>query len=249
MGRYPQLSLQGAREKAREALERLSYGDDPGKQKDNPTRFEAAFAVFMERHVAQTRGTYETRRIYNHDLLPNFQKKLLSQVSRKDVINLLDEIVDRRAPIMANRVLAVLRKFYSWAIARDLTTNNPSEVLKPPSKQRSRNRIHNEEEFNIFWRACEAMGYPYGTYFQFLLLSAQRRSEVAETTFEEIQGYHWVIPALRAKNGIKHTVPMTDKMLSLLRSTGRDTGFVFTATGDRPINNLGRAAKRLKTLM
>ena len=61
MGRYPQLSLQDAREKAREALERLSYGDDPGKQKDNPARFEAAFAVFMERHVAQTRGTYETR--------------------------------------------------------------------------------------------------------------------------------------------------------------------------------------------
>ena len=84
---------------------------------------------------------------------------------------------------MANRVLAVLRKFYSWAIARDPTTNNPSEGLNPPSKQRSRNRILNEEEFNIFWRACEAMGYPYGTYFQFLLLSAQRRSEVAETTF------------------------------------------------------------------
>ena len=73
LGRYPQLSLQGAREKAREALERLSYGDDPGKQKDNPARFEAAFEVFMERHVAQTRGTYETRRIYNHDLPPNFQ--------------------------------------------------------------------------------------------------------------------------------------------------------------------------------
>ena len=55
IGRFPQLSIQEARTRAREALERLSYGDDPGRQKDNPERFEAAFSIFMQRHISQTK--------------------------------------------------------------------------------------------------------------------------------------------------------------------------------------------------
>ena len=249
LGRFPQISIQGARERAREALERLSYGDDPGRQKDNPARFEAAFSLFMERHVSQTRGTYETGRIYKHDLLPAFKGKLLSDIARRDVISLLDDIVDRGAPIMANRVLAVLRKFFSWAVSRDLTKNNPCEGLKPPSKQTSRDRILAEDEIRVFWQACNELGYPYGTYFQFLLLSAQRRTEVSEMTFEEINDDEWVIPPERAKNGQRHRVPITDMMRDLLQSTERNSGYVFTVSGQNPISNLGRAAARLRKTM
>jgi integrase len=249
IGRYPQLSIQEARIRAREALERLSYGDDPGRQKDNPERFEAAFSIFMKRHVSQTKGTYETNRIYKHDLLPKFKGKYLSQVARRDVIALLDDIVDRGSPIMANRVLAVLRKFFSWAVARDLTKSNPCEGVTPPSKQTSRDRILNDVEIRVFWQACNELKYPYGTYFKFLLLSAQRRTEVSEMTFEELDGDEWVIPPQRAKNGQRHRVPITTEMRALLQSTGRNSGYVFTVSGNHPINNLGRAATRLRKKM
>ena len=68
-------------------------------------------------------------------------------------------------------------------------------------------------------------------------------------TFEEIEGDEWVIPPARAKNGIKHRVPITSAMHSLLHRSGRDTGYVFTVTGEYPVNNLGRAATRLKKKM
>ena len=249
IGRFPQLSIQEARIRAREALERLSYGDDPGRQKDNPERFEAAFSIFMQRHVSQTKGTYETNRIYKHDLLPKFKGTYLSQVARRDVISLLDDIVDRGSPIMANRVLAVLRKFFSWAVARDLTRSNPCEGVTPPSKQTSRDRILNDVEIRVFWQACNELKYPYGTYFKFLLLSAQRRTEVSEMTFEELDGDEWVIPPQRAKNGQRHRVPITAEMRSLLKSTGRNSGYIFTVSGNHPINNLGRAAARLRKKM
>ena len=79
---------------------------------------------------------------------------------------------------MANRVLAALRKFFAWAVSRDLARHNPCEGIKPPSKEQSRDRILSDEEIVLFWKACEAIGYPYGTYFQFYfsLLSAALRS-------------------------------------------------------------------------
>jgi len=249
LGRFPQLSIQDARLRAREALERLSYGDDPGRQKDNPERFEAAFSIFMQRHVSQTKGTYETGRIYKHDLLPKFKGKYLSQVTRRDVIALLDDIVDRGSPIMANRVLAVLRKFFSWSVTRDLTKTSPCEGVAPPSRQTSRDRILSDPEIKVFWQACNELKYPYGTYFKFLLLSAQRRTEVSEMTFEELDSDEWVIPPHRAKNGQRHRVPISIEMRALLQSTDRHSGYVFTVSGNHPINNLGRAASRLRKKM
>ena len=249
LGKYPQMSLLQARERAREALESISYGEDPSRRPGSPQRFEPAFRSFLERHVSQTKGTYETTRIYEHDLLPAFRGKVLSDITKRDVINLLDSIVDRGSPVMANRVLAALRKFFSWAVSRDLARRNPCDGIKPPSKEQSRDRILRDEEIVLFWKACEAIGYPYGTYFQFLLLSAQRRTEVSDMTFEEIEGDDWIIPAARAKNGIKHRVPITPAMNSLLQLSGRDTGYVFTVTGEYPVNNLGRAATRLKKKM
>ncbi len=249
LGKYPQMSLLQARERAREAVESISYGEDPSRRPGSPQRFEPAFRSFLERHVSQTKGTYETTRIYEHDLLPAFRGKVLSDITKRDVINLLDGVVDRGSPVMANRVLAALRKFFSWTVSRDLARRNPCDGIKPPSKEQSRDRILRDEEIVLFWKACEAIGYPYGTYFQFLLLSAQRRTEVSDMTFEEIEGDDWIIPAARAKNGIKHRVPITSAMNTLLQSSGRDTGYVFTVTGEYPVNNLGRAATRLKKKM
>ena len=113
LGKYPNMSLLQALDRAREALESISYGEDPLRRPGSPQRFEPAFRSFLERHVSQTKGTYETTRIYEHDLLPAFRGRILSDITKRDVINLLDGVVDRGSPIMANRVLAALRKFFS----------------------------------------------------------------------------------------------------------------------------------------
>ena len=95
-------------------------GQHPLRRPGSPERFEPAFRSFLTRHVSQTKGTYETTRIYERDLLPAFRGKVLSDITKRDVINLLDGVVDRGSPVMANRVLAALRKFFSWAVSRDL---------------------------------------------------------------------------------------------------------------------------------
>ena len=167
----------------------------------------------------------------------------------------MDAVVDRGSPVMANRLRATLSKFYSWANSRDLTQNNPCNGIIRPTKELSRDRILSEEEISLFWQASNSLQdktgeiSPYGRYFQFLLLSAQRRSEVAEMRYEEIDDDTWKIPAKRTKNEKSHSVPLTPLMKKIIGSEQQNIGYVFSVSGKNPINNIGRAAENLRNFM
>jgi len=249
LGRYPTLSLADARQKARQAKEQLSYGNNPARSTDNPEMFEAAFQSFIDRHVSQNKSGSETIRIFHHDLLPAFGSRRISDISKRDINALMDRIVDRGSPVMANRTLSAMRKFFVWAVSRDLAQHNPCEGLKPPVREKSRERILTDEEISWFWKASNDMGYPYGTYFQFLLLSAQRRAEVSDMTFDELEGDVWKIPGERSKNGKSHSVPLSEGLQSLIAGIPHAEGYLFTSSGKKPVGNLGRAAGRLQVRM
>ena len=249
LGRYPKLSLADARQRARQAKEQLSYGNNPARSTDNPEMFEAAFRSFIDRHVSQNKSGSETVRIFNHDLLPAFSGCRISDISKRDMNALMDRIVDRGSPVMANRTLSAMRKFFVWAVSRDLAQNNPCDGLRPPIREKSRERILTDKEISWFWKASNDMGYPYGTYFQFLLMSAQRRAEVSDMTFDELEGSVWKIPAERSKNGKSHSVPLSDGLQNLIAAIPHTESYLFTSSGKKPVGNLGRAAGRLQVRM
>ena len=131
-GKYPTLSLADARQKAPQAKEQLSYGNNPARSTDNPEMFEAAFQSFIDRQFSQNKSGSETVRIFHHDLLPAFGSRRISDISKRDINALMDRIVHRGSPVMANRPLSAMRKFFVWAVSRDLAQHNPCEGLKPP---------------------------------------------------------------------------------------------------------------------
>ena len=81
----------------------------------------------------------------------------LGDITRAEIIGRLDDIVDRGAPIVANRTLAALRKVFNWAIQRDLVATNPCDRIKPPAAEEARDRVLTDSELRALWIACGAM--------------------------------------------------------------------------------------------
>lgn len=264
LGRYPALGLKEARIEAGRALQRLEHGEDPGAAKieakrkaavaDEPDRDTVAAVIdlFLRRHASRNRRADDVAAMFRRDVLPKWGARRIQDVTRRDVVELLDAIVDRGSPITANRLRAHLNTLFGWAKGRDVVAANPLDGVKPPAPEKPRDRVLDDAEVRLFWRACDALGQPFGPLFKLLLLTGQRRGEVGEMTDRELAGDLWIIPATRSKNGDEHTVPISTAARAVLASVQRidgRAGYVFTTTGAAPVSGFTRASDRLRAKM
>lgn len=63
------------------------------------------------------------------------------EVSKRDVIAVLDLVVDRGARVRSNQVLALVRAIYRWGLAEDLVTFDPTLGVRPRTIERPRERV------------------------------------------------------------------------------------------------------------
>jgi len=179
-------------------------------------------------------------------VLPHWGKRHIQDIARRDVIELLDGIVDRGVGTTANRVLAAVRKLFNWAIERDVIAFNPCLGIKAPSPETSRERVLSDEEIVWLWQALDQQSYPFGPLGKLLLLTGQRRDEVAGMTAGEInvdEGV-WTIPRARAKNDQEHHVPLSDAVLAVLAAAPRiagEAGYLFTTNGRTAVSGFSKA--------
>jgi integrase len=182
-------------------------------------------------------------------VLSKWRARPIREISRSDVHDLLDEIIAEGSPVAANRVLAAIRKMFAWAASRDIIAASPCAGVSPPTGETSRDRVLSDDELRLIWRGAAAIGWPFGPVTQLLMLTLQRRNEVAEINRSELrtQDHIWVIPKERVKNGEEHEVPLSDgafDILSGLPKIGK-SGLIFTVTGETPISGFSRAKRRL----
>ena len=275
LGRYPTLGPKEARDAARLVREDLERGIDPvvkKRQQKESQRSSLAntFDVVIEEYFAtQIRGLAhaqekegakpnkktwkDLRRMLDVDILPCWKSRPISSISKRDVVALLDGIL-HRAPYHANNVLIFLRTFFKWAEDREIIEASPCKNVSRPHKPKPRNRPLGDDEIIKVWQATEEMGYPYGDCYRMLLLTGQRRSEVSEMGWTEVDftNREWNIPAERTKSGRNHTLPLTESVLEILRGLPRfeDSDIVFTTThGEKPINGHSPAKRRLDQLV
>jgi integrase len=271
LGRWPIMTLAAARGAAAAALEQVESGIDPAAEKKaakaeaieaarleaDPTiaerdKVKSVIDLFMKRHASRNRRAADVANMFRRDVLPRWGDRNIHDITKRDLIDLLDGIVDRGSPITANRLLAHLRTVWTWAKGRDIITASPFDGVKPPSPERARDRVLTEQEIVWFWDACEKMGQPFGPLYRFLLLTGQRLREGAEMTEGELHGDLWRIPASRVKNADEHTVPLPlaarDVLAGVARIRGK-AGYIFTTSGDSPVSGFTRAKERLDRLM
>lgn len=249
-----------ARAEAKRLLGLVEKGEDPQAQAPKrDDRIDPLFAEFVERyHRAKGNNVAYVLDLYTRDVRPKWEKRQVGSITRRDVIELLDGIVARGAAIQANRVRALLSTFFNWCVGRDIIPASPCVRIARPTPERQRDRVLTDDELVAVWCAAEAMGYPFGRCIQLLVLTAQRRDEVAAMRWGELDlaAGLWELPGERAKNGRAHFVHFAPMAVAILEAmprvelageeaTGptRCSDLVFTTTGKTPISGFS-AAKR-----
>jgi integrase len=93
-----------------------------------------------------------------------------------------------------------------------------------PTINNKRDRVLSDEEAAAIWRAAGAAAQPFGAIVRLLMLTGQRREEVAGMTWAEVSEDFatWTIPATRTKNGIPHLVPLSQPARELLHALASD---------------------------
>lgn len=257
LGAYPILSLAEARQRARVALAGAAEGRDPAgevraakapKVEVERDKFSAVADLFMRRHASHNRRADDVAAMLRREVLPAWGDRNIPEIGKRDVLDVLDAIVDRGSPITANRLRAHLNTLFNWAKGRDIITTNPLDGVKPPAPETARDRVLTDDEIKLFWAACETIGQPFGPLFQLLLLTGQRRGEVGGMTDGEVKAGLWTIPAARSKNGDEHTVPLGEGALAVLAGVERikgKAGLIFTTNGTSGVSGFTRAKERL----
>jgi integrase len=261
-----------ARDRARKSMQTAQSGEHPVEARKRHANVEAKEAAEAEALARDTvsavidryltgyakrrmRPDYyaETMRTLERDVKGSLGNRPLREISRRDLRELLESIVERGSPSHANHVLAYSRAMLNWAVSNDIIETNPADGLKMPAPLVQRDRALNDDEIRLFWLACDKIGGPFGSLFKLLLLTAQRRDELAHATWPEfdLDKALWMLPRARTKNDKAHLVhlaPGAVAILSKLPKVGKK-GFLFTTTGETPVSGFGRARERLDAAM
>ncbi len=264
LGDYGALTLEQARTKGRRWLELLHKGTDPAidaerermaalRQKKNT--FAAVADDFVRNKLAHERRGKDAERHIRREFLPRWAKLPVVEVTDGHVREIIRAAKDRGAMYEAHAILATARRLFSWAIdQREYGLEaSPCDRLRPKSligKKLPRQRILTDAELRALWRISERIGYPYGPLYQLLLLTGQRKSEVAEARWREfdLEKKVWIIPASRMKGEAAHLVPLTDDAIAVLKSLPRFTKgdhLFSTDFGVKPVNGFSKAKERL----
>lgn len=256
-GTYPKVTLGAARAEANAAIDELKSGKDPSvtKTEDNrePNSAEAVAKEWLERDVRpRTRTAYEVGRIVNKEILPAWKNKLITEIARPDLMRLLDKIADRGAVSSRNHALSILKRMLNWAVQRGYLQFSPAATIKPLAGERSRDRVLSEDELRDVWNAAPALGYPWTPFLQILILTAQRRGEVAGMKWEDVDLLGkavWALSAEQTKAARAHDVPLSKQVIEILKGLPRfqKGSHVFTTTsGEKPIVGFSKAKRNLE---
>lgn len=251
LGTYPRISLATAREKAIDILRQADEGIDPTKKRRTPDmKVEAVCRDFIRLYAQNRNKSWrEAERILDREFVGSLGQRDIREIKRHDVLELMDAAIERGSGYQANRILSHVRKLLNWCVERGFLETSPIAGMKPPIKEVSRERVLTDDEVVRVLRACRNEVYPFRQIVPMLLATAQRRGELTEMRWSEIDLDEkvWVIPAERAKNGRKHYVPLSTFALEILNEVPRflDCDYVFTTTRETPVSGYSKWLRRL----
>ena len=236
IGTYPTMPLAEAHRKYAEAREMVTQGVDPGsktvteraEERKAPSLATLADEYLEKWAKPRKRSWREDKRILEKDILPIWGPRKAKDITRRDVIRLLDGIVDRGAGIMANRTLATIRKMFNFAVSRDIVSISPCLAVRAPAPEQQRDRVLTTDEIRALWHGLEGAKMAEGTKLalKLQLVTGQRKAEIVTATWDEIDltDKWWTIPPEKAKNKMAHRVPLSSLAMELLQAAKALTG-------------------------
>lgn len=253
LGTYPAISLKKAHVEHAKAFQLLEKNMDPGtleqaekaERRASPTIGELVTEYLEKWAKPRKRSWKEDERQLQKDVTPKWGERKARDVTRRDVRLMIETVAARGSPIAANRLLAVVRRMFNFAVEQDILEHSPCTGIKAVAKERRKDRVLTEEEIRSLWQKLSkppadkkaqgkqddqeplAMSDEVRRVLKLILVTAQRPGEVAALHSDEIDGEWWTIPSEKAKNDFAHRVPLSALAREILEDC--DGGYVFSS--------------------
>jgi integrase len=212
--------------------------------------FASAAENYITRWVSKLRTENAVARVIRQDLIKRWGKLPVTEISKTDVIELLEDMERMQGTYAAHRAFAHARALFTWLLLREDPkrptlgiTANPCIGVDPNAFIKSREprqRIFTPSEIRLIWQATEGeptATYPIGSYVRLLLILGCRRNELVNAMWPEfdLDAATWKLVETRVKNNETRTVPLPGMALDILRALPRFAGgpYIFTASGGR----------------
>lgn len=263
LGTYPVLGVKKAREAAIEVLEKSIVGTDARKSRDDAlvirlaSTVEAVARRFIEQEAKPNIESWKKiERALEMHVLPEWGGRPITEIRRRDIHELLDRFIAKGNPGTASDVRKHLSRLFNWAVDREIITENPLAGLKRKDLQYKADagRALSDQELRAVWRATTRLGYPFGPFFQLMILTGQRRNEWANAKHSEVCGRRKVleIPKARYKGRRDHVVPLSPEAWAIYAAmpkwNGLDPYLFSTQAGEAPISGFSKAKTYLDEL-
>ena len=253
IGKHGVFTVEQARLMAKEKLGDVAKGHDVAVLRQDERRKLAAGTFrdvaenFLAANDRQNRYWSETCRLIEQNAFPFFGSQSFSTITRSQVAALIDK-TQARSKSVARLLFAALRPLFAWALERGGIDQNPILGLRGPKPLQARDRVLSDAEIVAFWTAAGGLSWPFENIFKLLLLTAQRREEVAGMLWKEIdqEKQIWSIAKERTKNKKAHTIDLSDQALALIPNERQlDCPFIFSTTGHSAPSGFSKAKVRL----
>jgi integrase len=231
-------------------------GRDPATEKRESKRRMTAdrvddlIEVFIVQHVSKTRKAAEISRLLRREVVSRWGNRCVHAIGKREIVELASEIAQRGTPIAANTLLKVIKTFLNWCVGRAVIDASPAEGVPLPGKEVARDRVLTNNELASVIRAARQIGGAYGGIVEMLALTGQRREEVAQMVWDEIDfnSRTWTLPGSRTKNGKPHIVHLSEACIKLIKRASRLGSYVFSISGVKPFQNFTNAKRALDEL-
>lgn len=244
LGSAAVITLAQARERVRDLLHDASKGADPATEKQAGRKAETIddlATLYIEKWAKPKKRSWKADdNLLRKKVLPRWRHRAIADITRQDVRQLVEQVAEAGAPIVANRVAALLSKMFAFALDRDLVQASPAVRIPRPGQEQARDRVLTEDELQALWLAFGALEPTMAAFYKLRLLTAQRGGEVAGMRWHDVDlaaGW-WTVPATSSKNKLAHRVPLNESAVKLVqlakKTAAKDAVFVLAgARGKR----------------
>jgi integrase len=253
IGPYGRVTLHQARVAAQKVFAARLEGRDLAAEKREARRrivvdrVDELLEAYIAQRLSQNRSGDEIARLLRRELGKPRAGSSIHEIRKRDVADVIATVEQRGAHFAANKTLKSMKTFFRWCVGRAILDHSPADGVPLPTKQVARDRVLDDNEIVLIILAARKIGDPYSGIIELLVLTGQRRKEVARLNWEELdfEKRIWTIPKLRTKNGKEHVVHLSEEAIAVLNRMERRGPFVFSVYGNKPYSAFSKVKPML----
>ena len=143
-------------------------------------------------------------------------------------------------------VFTSIKVFLNWCVRNQYLAINPIAADKKPARLYSRERVLKDDEMRLVYRHVQQTRSLFHDLVALLILTGQRKSEIGNLQWDEIDQGNLVLSGDRTKNHRAHTLPLSKNALHIIETRDGASPYVFPGKDlSRPFNGFRRAKDNL----